>query len=402
MVRKTFQVLAGLLLLISMSACSVLPGTGPSSESVENYATAGVRSTTALPYALVDVSADTIGFLSQPNVVSFKGSFKDRRPKPQQVIGVGDVLNISIFEAAPGGLFTPGQSAGARPGNFVDLPPQAVDQRGNISVPYAGEVPAAGRTVPEVQQAVVARLRNRAIEPQVVVSLNQQHSSVVSVLGDVNTPGVFALNSVGEKLLALIARAGGPKYEAIESYVTLQRDGKKVKVLLSRIVHDPSENIFVRPNDVIFLTREAPTFTALGALNQNVFGYNSELTFDVETLTLAQAIGKAGGLNDQQSDPAEVFVFRYEDRPLLQKLGVDTNRFVYDRIPTIYHVNLRDPAGMLLASGFQIRSKDVMYVANARVVDYYKLLTLINNTANTTSNVSNAAINVNAATKTRW
>lgn len=402
MVRKTFQVLAGLLLLISMSACSVLPGTGPSSESVENYATAGVRSTTALPYALVDVSADTIGFLSQPNVVSFKGSFKDRRPKPQQVIGVGDVLNISIFEAAPGGLFTPGQSAGARPGNFVDLPPQAVDQRGNISVPYAGEVPAAGQTVPEVQQAVVARLRNRAIEPQVVVSLNQQHSSVVSVLGDVNTPGVFALNSVGEKLLALIARAGGPKYEAIESYVTLQRDGKKVKVLLSRIVHDPSENIFVRPNDVIFLTREAPTFTALGALNQNVFGYNSELTFDVETLTLAQAIGKAGGLNDQQSDPAEVFVFRYEDRPLLQKLGVDTNRFVYDRIPTIYHVNLRDPAGMLLASGFQIRSKDVMYVANARVVDYYKLLTLINNTANTTSNVSNAAINVNAATKTRW
>ncbi|WP_234819978.1 MULTISPECIES: polysaccharide biosynthesis/export family protein [Rhodopseudomonas] len=355
-----------------------------------------------MPYALVDVSADTIGFLSQPNVVSFKGSFKDRRPKPQQVVGVGDVLNISIFEAAPGGLFTPGQSAGARPGNFVDLPPQAVDQRGNISVPYAGEVPAAGRTLPEVQQAVVARLRNRAIEPQVVVSLNQQHSSVVSVLGDVNAPGVFALNSVGEKLLAVVARAGGPKYEAIESYVTLQRDGKKVKVLLSRIVHDPSENIFIRPNDVIFITREAPTFTALGALNQNVFGYNSELTFDVETLTLAQAIGKAGGLNDQQSDPAEVFVFRYEDRPLLEKLGVDTNRFVYDRIPTIYHVNLRDPSGMLLASGFQIRSKDVMYVANARVVDYYKLLTLINNTANTTSNVSNAAINVNAATKTRW
>ncbi|WP_234713263.1 polysaccharide biosynthesis/export family protein [Rhodopseudomonas palustris] len=402
MVRKTFQVLAGLLLLISMSACAVLPGTGPSSESVENYATAGIRSTNALPYALVDVSADTIGFLSQPNVVSFKGSFRDRRPKPQQVVGVGDVLNISIFEAAPGGLFTPGQSAGARPGNFVDLPPQAVDQRGNISVPYAGEVPAAGRTLPEVQQAVVARLRNRAIEPQVVVSLNQQHSSVVSVLGDVNAPGVFALNSVGERLLALIARAGGPKYEAIESYVTLQRDGKKVKVLLSRVVHDPSENIFVRPNDVIFLTRESPTFTALGALNQNVFGYNSELTFDVESLTLAQAIGKAGGLNDQQSDPAEVFVFRYEDRPLLDKLGVDTNRFTYDRIPTIYHVNLRDPSGMLLASGFQIRSKDVMYVANARVVDYYKLLTLINNTANTTSNVSNAAINVNAATKTRW
>src|SRR6202040_1885872 len=252
----------------------------------------------ALPYALVDVSADTIGFLSQPNLISFKGAFPDKRPKPTQVVGVGDVLNISIFEAAPGGLFTPGQAAGARPGNFVDLPAQAVDQRGSIYVPYAGEIPAAARTIPEIQQAVIARLQNRAIEPQVLISLNQQHSSVVSVLGDVNTPGVLTINSVGERLLALIARAGGPKFEAIESYVTLQRDGKRVRVLLSRVVHDPSENIFIRPNDVIFITHEAPTFTALGAINQNVFANNTEFAFDVETLTLAQAIGKAGGLND--------------------------------------------------------------------------------------------------------
>jgi polysaccharide export outer membrane protein len=385
-----------------LPGCALLPGTGPKSDAVEGNATAGLRSTAALPYALVDVSADTIGFLSQPNVVSFKGEFPDKRPKPTQFLGIGDVVNISIFEAAPGGLFTPGQAAGARPGNFVDLPAQAVDQKGSIYVPYAGEIPAAGRTIPEIQHAVVGRLQNRAIEPQVVVSLNQQHSSVVSVLGDVNTPGVLALNSVGERLMALIARAGGPKFEAVESYVTLQRNGKLVRVLLSRVVHDPRENIFIRPNDVIFVSHEAPSFTALGALNQNVFGFNSEISFDVETLTLAQAVGKAGGLNDQQSDPAEVYVYRYEDRHFLEKFGIDTTRFTYDRIPTIYHINLRDPSGYLLAAGFQMRSKDVMYVANARVVDYYKLLTLINNTAATTSNTANAVTSVNAAAKTRW
>jgi polysaccharide biosynthesis/export protein len=385
-----------------LPACSLLPGTGPKSDAVEAYATAGLRSNAALPYALVDVSADTVGFLSQPNVVTFQGLFPDKRPKPEQVAGVGDVLNVSIFEAAPGGLFTPATAAGARPGNFVDLPAQAVDQKGSIYVPYAGEIPAAARTLPDIQQAIVARLRNRAIEPQVIVSLNQQHSSVVSVLGDVNTPGVLSLNSVGERLLALIARAGGPKFEAIETYVTLQRDGRDVRVLLSRVVHDPRENIFIRPNDVIFLTHEAPTFTALGALNQNVFGFNSEIPFDVETLTLSQAIGKAGGLNDLQSDPAEVFVYRYEDRHFLEKLGVDTTKFIYDRIPTIYHVNLRDPSGYLLASGFQVRAKDVMYVANAKVVDYYKLLTLINNTAVTTTNVATTVTSVNTAVKTKW
>jgi polysaccharide export outer membrane protein len=402
MLKRCGSPLFAIVVAALLPACSLLPGTGPKSDAVEGNATAGVRSATPLPYALVDVTADTIGFLSQPNLITFKGEFPDKRAKPEQVVGVGDVLNISIFEAAPGGLFTPGQAAGARPGNFVDLPAQAVDQKGSIYVPYAGEIPAAARTIPDIQQAIVARLRNRAIEPQVVVSLNQQHSSVVSVLGDVNTPGVLALNSVGERLLALIARAGGPKFEAIESYVTLQRDGKRVKVVLSRVVHDPRENIFIRPNDVIFLTRESPTFTALGALNQNVFGFNSEIPFDVETLTLAQAMGKAGGLNDNQSDPSELYVYRYEQRHYLEKLGVDTTRFTMDMIPTIYHLNLRDPSGMLLASAFQMKIKDVMYVANAKVVDYYKLLLLINNTATAASSTANAVTNVNTAVKTRW
>jgi polysaccharide biosynthesis/export protein len=371
-----------------LPACGLFPGTGPTSDAVNGYATAGIRSTASLPYALVDISSDTIGFLSQPNLITLAGTFPDKRAKPTQVVGVGDILNISIFEAAPGGLFTPGTAAGARPGNFVDLPPQAVDQKGSIYVPYAGEVPAAARTIPDIQEAVVARLRNRAIEPQVVISFNQQHSSVVSVLGDVNAPGVLPLNSVGERLLALVARAGGPKFQAIESYVTLQRNGKQVRVLLSRIVHDPRENIFIRPNDVLFINHEAPTFTALGALNQNIFGFNSEIPFDVETLTLSQAIGKAGGLSDVQSDPGEIYVYRFEERQFLEKLGVDTRRFILDKIPTIYRISLRDPAGLLLSSAFQMRTKDVLYIANAKVVDYYKLLTLINNTTATVRNVN--------------
>ena len=57
---------------------------------------------------------------------------------------------------------------------------------------------------------------------------------------------------------------------------------------------------------------------------------------------------------------------------------------------------------MLLAAGFQMRTKDIMYVANARVVDYYKLLTLINNTAATTTNTATAVTGVNTAERLRW
>jgi polysaccharide export outer membrane protein len=375
-----------ILSALLLSNCAILPAAGPSSDSIAQGPTVAVTSNAALPYALVQVSADTAGLLSEPNLVTLKGAFLDKRPRPTLTVGVGDVLNISIFEAAPGGLFTPPTAAGARPGNFVDLPPQAVDQKGSINVPYAGEVPAAGRTLPEIQQSIVARLRNRAIEPQVVVSLNQQHSTVASVLGAVNTPGVLALNTVGERMLSVIARAGGPKFEAIESYVTLQRDGKRVRVLLSRIVQDPRENIFVRPNDTIFVSRESPNIIALGAT-----GVNANVAFDSETLTLSQALGKAGGLIDTQADAAQVFVYRFENRDFLSKLGVDTQRFAFADIPTVYHINLRDPSGMLLASGFQMRSKDVMFVANAKVIDYYKLIDFINATTSTVRNVNAAS-----------
>lgn len=385
--------LNGLLLLLAsfaISACTIFPGTGPRSEAVVGESSATVASNTALPYALVDVSADTIPFLSEPNLISLQAAFVDKRPKPTLTVGVGDVLNISIFEAAPGGLFTPPTAAGARPGNFVDLPAQAVDQKGSIYVPYAGEIPAGGRTIPEIQQSIVARLRNRAIEPQVVVSLNQQHSTVVSVLGAVNTPGVLALNSVGEKMLAVIARAGGPRFEAVESYVTLQRDGKRVRVLLSRIVQDPRENIFVRPNDVIFVSRESPTIIALGATGQN-----ANIPFATETMNLSQALGSAGGLVDAQADPGQIFIYRFENRAFLEKLGVDTKRFTFTDIPTVYRINLRDPAGLLLASGFQMKSKDVLYAPNAKVVDYYKLVDFINATTSTVRNVNAAAREVN-------
>ena len=73
-----------------------------------------------------------------------------------------------------------------RPGNFVTIPNQPVDTKGYISVPYAGLVPTAGKTPAEVQKAIVDRIKNRAIEPQVVVALVTQNTSLITVVGEVN------------------------------------------------------------------------------------------------------------------------------------------------------------------------------------------------------------------------
>jgi polysaccharide export outer membrane protein len=86
--------------------------------------------------------------------------FSRRRPRRGITLGVGDVVSVTIFEAEAGGHFVPSE-AGARPGNFVTLPDQIVDSDGNITVPYAGTIRAAGRTPSEVQQAITEALRTK-------------------------------------------------------------------------------------------------------------------------------------------------------------------------------------------------------------------------------------------------
>jgi protein involved in polysaccharide export with SLBB domain len=84
------------------------------------------------------------------------------RPPRRITLGIGDLVNVTIFEAEPGGLFIPGEP-GARPGNFVTLPDQVVDTNGNITVPYAGTIRALGRTPAEVQEAINEALSTKPL-----------------------------------------------------------------------------------------------------------------------------------------------------------------------------------------------------------------------------------------------
>jgi polysaccharide export outer membrane protein len=355
---------------VAVAGCDTLPSAGPTGDSIRSPG-----SPTAMEYVHINISGDSIGPLARPRIVSLPGTFTDRRPSPVLNLGIGDVVTVTIFEAAPGGLFTPAQTAGARPGNFVDLPTQSVDQNGNISVPYAGLVRAAGRTVSEVAADIEQRLRNRAIEPQVVVALREQRNALVSVTGDVNQPNRFPVNAAGERILDVIARAGGTRSQATETYVTLLRNGRRAKVWLNRLVMNPAENIYIRPGDTIYISRDPPTFMAFGAAGQN-----GMFTFDTDTFSLAQAAGRAGGLLDDRADPGSVFVYRMEERDFLARLGVDTSLYAPGPIATIYQVNFRDPTGYMLATQFQMRDRDSIFVANAKAVDYIKMINVIRST----------------------
>ena len=280
-------------------------------------------------------------------------------------------MSVTIFEAAAGGLFIPAE-ASVRPGNFVTLPNQEVDNNGNISVPYAGNIRAKGRTPIEVQQAIVDALKNRAIEPQAVVSLATQATSLVTVLGDVTRPGVLPAVRAGEHILDSIARAGGPRSAGYDSMVLLERGGRRATATFGALVYQSANNIYTRPGDTIYVYSEPQTFLAFGAS-----GTQGQFKFDAWRISLAEAVAKAAGLKDEQADPTFVFLYRGETREVAERIGVDCSKFSGPIIPIIYNINLRDPAGYFLAANFEVRNKDVIFTANAVSVEVTKFLNFL-------------------------
>lgn len=379
---RGFLAVVATSVLLFTAGCSIMPSSGPQDVSIR------MGDTVSGPeFGLVKLTSSVTNILKEYGPGALAASFPDNRVPPKIKFGIGDVVAVTIFEAAAGGLFIPAE-AGVRPGNFVALPNQNVDTEGKITVPYAGAVQAAGRTPAEVQQDIVKAIGNRAIEPQVVVSLADQRTSLITVLGEVNTPTRLQALSAGEHVLDAITRAGGPKGQGYETWVTLERKGRRATVPFGALVYQPANNVWVHPGDTIYVYREPQVFLAFGAAGQQ-----GQFPFDMWKINMAQAMAKAGGLLDAQAEPSGVFVYRREPRELAERLGVDCSKFVGPLVPVIYNVDFRDPAGYFLATQFEMRDKDVLFAANAGTYDSAKVMQYIRVVIATANDATVAANN---------
>src|SRR6516165_9240943 len=386
--------LSGLWILVGaafLGACSIMPANGPASRDVVAASADVVPSAAqSLPYAVVRITPEAEGIIAEDNP-RISGTWPDRRTPKELKFGIGDIVGVSIFESSSGGLFIPPE-ASVRPGNFIDLRNQPVNTKGYISVPYAGRpILAKDKTPDEVQAEIIDALKDRAIDPQAVVTLVEQRTSLISVLGDVNNPSRFPATPEGEKLLDVLTRAGGPKSQGYDEWVIVERDKKRGLAPFGALIYEPSNNIWIHPHDTIYLYREPQTFVVFGATGtQNLFN------FDAWRLSLSEALAKAGGLQDLQADPASVCLYRGETRELAGRLGGNCDRFKGPIIPIVYQINLRDPAGHFLTTRFQMRNKDVIFVANNPTVDAAKAMIFFQSTINTVNSPINSALNIYA------
>jgi polysaccharide export outer membrane protein len=323
---------------------------------------------------LIDIDARVTALAAAQPRDSFQRVFPGRAPAPDLKIGIGDSVIVTIYEAAAGGLFSASladrsATAGAR---TAVIPEQVVARDGTIAVPYAGRVRVVGLRPAEVERTIVNALNGKAIEPQAVVTISRNVSNTVTVSGEVTSGALVPLSPKGQRLLEVIAAAGGLRAPASETFIRLTRNNRTVSLAYNAILSNPAENIYVQPDDVITVVREPQTFTAFGST-----GRNATVPFESATLTLEEAIAKAGGLLDYRADPAGIFLLRFEPVAFVHALVPERELPPGNVMPVIYRLNLREANSFFLARAFVVKDKDILYVANAPTDPVQKFLGLV-------------------------
>lgn len=363
---------------VQLSGCSMMTAAGPSARAINRSDHREIENANILVVDVTDAVARRI--IASKASSSFSETFGDA-PPVGTIVGSGDVLEVMIWEAPPATLF--GSAVGdARFGASTStargttLPQQMVNGSGQIIVPFIGAVRAAGRTLEQIGSEIASRLNGIAHQPQVIVGLAGNATETVTVVGDIANNTRVPLTAKGERLLDILASAGGVKQPVGKTTIRVTRGTQVATLPLESVIRDPKQNIRLRPNDVVTALFQPYSFTALGAT-----GANAEVSFEGTGISLSQALGRIGGLQDLRANVRGVFLFRLEEPNALDpeiRSGAQTTPD--GRIPVIYKVDMKDPATFFIAQGFPIRNHDVIYVSNAPLADIQKFVNVISST----------------------
>ena len=361
--RSKASVVVPAILTLALTGCSGLPSEGPESRQIEK---AYLEKNTA-GFALVNVDRGVADYLSRHSVQSFGDRFGKGKPTRGELIGPGDVLSVTIWEADQTGVFASTNTADR--GNIPDV---EVSGKGTISIPYAGTIRAAGRTTQSLEQAITKALEVKAVEPQVHVSRKEKVASLVTVTGGVGKAGLYPLSLRGDSLLDVIAGSGGSSYPAYETVVSVTRRGEIATSYLDHVLETPADNIYLRPGDQISIERQPRTYSAFGAVERK-----GNIPFAATDLNLLEAVSKASGLSDVRADASGVFMFRFENRAVAERFAHKPVNVRGDIVPVIYRLNLKDPNQYFFAQAIAMQDRDVIYVADASTVALQKFLGLL-------------------------
>jgi polysaccharide export outer membrane protein len=347
-------------IVAALAGCSATPATGPSAKAIQETAVQADGTS-----RLVPVTRAQLAHLPKTSTGGFGAGLKGAAG-PSNTIQSSDVLRVSIFEGAATALL----STSATGATVLDNLP--IDEEGNIFVPYAGHVKAQGQTVEQLRSAITEALGSQTPDPQVVVSRTRGDDQTISVVGNVSAQGNQSLTPTHTKLTQALAKAGGVNIAPENALVRVTRGSNQGWIRLSQLFASPEQDITLQPGDRVLVEADTRRYAVVGEA-----GTQQQMAFDEADVSAFDAIAKAGGLNSGRADPTGVFVYRFEQPGVASKV---MGRKVEHTTPLIYQIDLTSPDGMFVANTFPVRENDVLYITEAPLSQWNKLVSSIRGT----------------------
>jgi polysaccharide export outer membrane protein len=334
---------------------------------------------TNAPFALVDLTYGVTQEITAHSPATIAVLAAQTTSAPNDLLADGDDVAVSIFEAGDGGLFGKGVPAAAAAlggptgpqSDQATLPHLVVDRDGDLDIPFAGAVQVAGLTPRDAAERIRQALHTKALDPQVTLVVTTSKANTVGVLGAVKKPGQYPLSPSHDHLLDILEEAGGSTRPPGDALVVVYRDGRTAAATLADIMVQPADNIRLGPKDEIRVLEQPRKFSIFGAV-----GRSNEVPIEDETLSLAAALSRVGGLDNMQANPRWVMLFRFERPEIARALGV-TQAPTPKGVPIVYRLNLQEPQGYFIAGNFDMESHDLVYVARADLSEAYKFLNFV-------------------------
>lgn len=273
-------------------------------------------------------------------------------------IGSGDVLSIVVWDhpelTNPTGDFRDPESAG-----------RLVDVSGRIFYPYIGEIDVAGMTVSQVRRYISARLAKVVREPQVDVRVAAFRSQKVKVTGAVRTPGLLNLDDTPITITEAIAGSGGLSEDAVSDHVILLRHGIEYSLPAKDGVvgFNAEDEIILRNRDVVHIpnTRDRKLYV-MGAVRGD-----QAIRLEKANITLADALGRAGGVDSDAADFRRIYLIRNKNVP-----GDE-----YKDAVTVYEFDFKGVSSLFMAERVRVRANDILYVDRTGLASFSKVVSQV-------------------------
>ena len=284
---------------------------------------------------------------------------------PPYTIGRGDILSIVVWdhpELAAGGMnaATASADAVASAGATANTPQPgfAVDHQGRIQFPFAGLLPVEGLTEEQARALLTQKLAKYIANPNITLRVQAYRSKRVYIDGEVKSPGLQAINDIPMTLVEALNRAGGLLPSADQSRIALERGDARYSINLRELVQkgiNPG-NVMLAPGDVVRVHSrdESKVFVSGEVVTPRA------LTMHNGRLTLNEALGETGGVSPLSGDARQIYVVRKTP---------DRTR--------VFQLDARLTGSLAMAEAFELRPKDVVYVAASPLANWNRHLSLL-------------------------